>query len=198
MITTKEMKELEDISEESGISKLQLMENAGSALFREIKKRYEIKKKKTIVVCNQGNNGGDGFVLARYMNQNEYDVKLYFIGKKQKLKKESGFNFLLLKERFPDIFVTEPNFKDYDVIVDAIFGTGIKGKLREPFKSIIEKINSSGKKIISVDVPSGMDPDTGTYDVCVEPDLIITFHDIKQGMMKVKEKTIIVDIGIRK
>lgn len=196
MITSQEMKELEDFSEENGVSKLMLMQNAGIKLFETINKKYDLKNKKTLVVCNHGNNGGDGFVLANIMKKNKLDVKVYFIGIKDKLKKESGFNFLLLKDRFPDVFIQNPDFKNYDLIVDAIFGTGISGEIKEPYSTIIDKINSSGKIIISVDIPSGMNPDTGVYDKCVNADLIVTFHDIKQGMMKIKEKTVIVDIGI--
>ena len=190
------MRELENLSEENGISKLMLMQNAGIKLFETINKKYNLKNKKTLVICNHGNNGGDGFVLANLMKQNNLDVKVYFIGKKEKLKRESGFNFLLLKDRFSEVFIENPDFKNYDIIVDAIFGTGISGEIKEPYSSVIDKINSSGKTVISVDIPSGMDPDTGVYTKCVNADLVITFHDIKQGMMKIKEKTIIVDIGL--
>ena len=196
MISSKEMRELENLSEENGISKLMLMQNAGIKLFETINKKYNLKNKKTLVICNHGNNGGDGFVLANLMKQNNLDVKVYFIGKKEKLKRESGFNFLLLKDRFSEVFIENPDFKNYDIIVDAIFGTGISGEIKEPYSSVIDKINSSGKTVISVDIPSGMDPDTGVYTKCVNADLVITFHDIKQGMMKIKEKTIIVDIGL--
>jgi hydroxyethylthiazole kinase-like uncharacterized protein yjeF len=196
MITSEKMRELEDLSEEKGISKLMLMQNAGRKLFEIISRKYDIKNKKTLVISNHGNNGGDGFVLANLMRQNNYDVKVYFFGKKEKLKKESGYNFLLLKDRFPDIFTEEPDITEYDIIVDALFGTGITGKIREPYSSLIDNINSSGKIIVSVDIPSGMDPDTGIYDKCVDAELVVTFHDIKQGMMKIQEKTVIADIGI--
>ncbi len=196
MITSDEMKELEDISEERGVSKLILMQNAGRKLYEIINEKYNLEDKKTLIICNHGNNGGDGFVLANIMKQNNLDVFVYFIGKKQNLRKESGYNFLLLKDRYPDIFIQDPDLEDYDIIVDAIFGTGIKGKIREPYSTIIDNINNSGKIIVSVDIPSGMDPDTGVYDKKVDADLVITFHDIKQGMMKIKEKTVIADIGI--
>jgi NAD(P)H-hydrate epimerase len=201
MITSQEMKKLENLSEKQGISKLKLMENAGYGFFKEIEKKVDLEKKKILVLCGSGNNGGDGFVIARYLNENEYDVKVLFIGKKEKLKKESEYNYFRLKESCNDVFHKGKNYKNIissaDVIIDAMLGTGIKGKLREPYSSIVDLINNSNTKVIAVDIPTGLDPNTGkVLDKSIDVNLIITFHDIKTGLMKFKDKVVVVDIGI--
>ena len=198
MITSHEMRKLEDLSEKHGITKLMLMENAGRALFNEIKKRYTLEDKKILVVCGSGNNGGDGFVLAKYLYKGNYHVKVLFIGEENKLKKESGYNYWQLKEL--DAWISTGDYdsiKESDLIVDAIFGTGINGRIREPYSEAIDKINLSGKEIVSVDLPSGLDPDTGeVLDKVVNADLIITFHDMKPGLKKYGDLVVIADIGI--
>lgn len=198
MISSKEMRELEDLSEERGISKLMLMQNAGTKLFEILERKYSLRKKKTLIVCGHGNNGGDGFVLALKMKQQGINVDVELIGMEKKLKKESGYNYLLLKDKFPEVFVEDTDYAEYSLLVDAIFGTGLKGEIREPYSSVIDKINDAPATVVSVDIPSGLDPDTGVYDICVEADMIITFHDIKPGIMKLKEKTVIADIGLKK
>lgn len=194
MITTAEMKKLEDLSEKYGVSKLKLMENAGYGLYKEIKK---YKNKKILIVCGSGNNGGDGLVLARYLYIAGFDVKVLMLG--TKFKKESGFNFQLLKQINENIFTEDKNLIDsYDVIVDAMLGTGVKGEIKEPYSSVIDMINNSKKTIIAVDIPTGLHPDTGEADKIVKADIIFTFHDNKPGLEKFKDKVKIIDIGIPK
>ena len=98
MINSEKMRELEANSEKLGVSKLQLMENAGHGLYQIIKEKYNLENKKILIIANHGNNGGDGFVLARYLKQNNYNVKVYFIGEQTRLKKESGYNYFFLKD----------------------------------------------------------------------------------------------------
>ncbi len=198
MISTQEMRELEDLSEQKGISKLQLMESAGSGLYNEIKKKYDLNNKKILIVCGSGNNGGDGFVLARYLKQNNYDVNVLFLGKEEKLKKESGYNYYLLKDQFSDIFAEDYSIiNESDIIVDAMLGTGVQGKIREPFSEVIDLINQSNKTILAVDIPTGLNPDTSEIlDKVVNADIIYAFHDIKTGLENLKEKVIVVDIGL--
>ena len=198
MISTQEMRELEDLSEQKGISKLQLMESAGSGLYNEIKKKYDLNNKKILIVCGSGNNGGDGFVLARYLKQNNYDVNVLFLGKEEKLKKESGYNYYLLKDQFSDIFAEDYSIiNESDIIVDAMLGTGVQGKIREPFSEVIDLINQSNKTILAVDIPTGLNPDTSEIlDKVVNADIIYAFHDIKTGLENLNEKVIVVDIGL--
>ncbi len=89
------------------------------------------------------------------------------------------------------------NFNSYDFIIDAILGTGIEGKLREPISTVISLTNNSQAFKVAVDIPSGLNPDTGkACGKAVNADLIVTFHDMKKGLKKHKDKTVVVDIGI--
>ena len=91
------------------------------------------------------------------------------------------------------------DFSDYNVIVDAIFGTGIRGDIKDPLATLIKNLNKSKAYKVSMDIPSGINPDTGEKaNVFFEPDLIITMHDIKKGLESYKDKTVVADIGIKK
>lgn len=197
MISTKEMKLIEENSEYFGVSKLELMENAGKNCADYIKAHFPGKS--VLVVAGQGNNGGDGFVIARHLN-----CKIYFLGEESKLKHEAQVTFRKLnKSQFVnDVIETH-------IIVDCIFGTGFslsgglsvnvgKQSIPEPYFSVIKKINKIKAYRISIDVPSGLDADTGKGDVFVKANLVLTLHDIKQGLNKSKSKfnTKIIPIGI--
>jgi ADP-dependent NAD(P)H-hydrate dehydratase / NAD(P)H-hydrate epimerase len=191
MITVSEMRTLEDLAEKHGVSKLQLMENAGKGVADVLKNNFDLRGKKILIVCHHGNNGGDGFVIARYI-----DADVLFIGEEDKLKQEGKVNLKRIKDRIITDY-RKINFKSYDFIIDAILGTGIEGKLREPIATVINSINNSPAFKVAVDIPSGLNPDTGVViDKVVDADLIVTFHDIKKGLKKLKDKTVVVDIGI--
>ncbi len=201
MITTNEMRELEDKSEQIGITKLNLMENAGRGVFNILNERFNLNGKKLLIICYHGNNGGDGFVAARYLSD-FCKVDVLFIGERSKLRNEAFENY---KRIFRNKKVTildltaDVDFNKYDIIIDAILGIGIKGDIKEPIAQVIEKFNSSRAYKVSVDVPTGINPDTGEKaNKYVKPDIIITFHDIKKGLADYKHKTFIVDIGIPK
>jgi hydroxyethylthiazole kinase-like uncharacterized protein yjeF len=202
MITTEEMRELED---NSGLSRLSLMNNAGRAISNAIKDRFDIKDKKVLIVCYHGNNGGDGFVAANYL-ADHCEVDIFFIGDESKFKEETRINYEKvvnnIKVQFFDIAfydITSIDFDDYDLIVDAMLGTGVKGDINEPLLSVIDKFNSSKATKIAIDVPTGINPDTGEEsNKFINFDFLITMHDIKKGLEKYKDKTIIADIGIKK
>ncbi|MBW2980975.1 NAD(P)H-hydrate epimerase [Candidatus Woesearchaeota archaeon] len=202
MISTKQMKKLEDKSEELGVSKKQLMENAGKGINNILKKKFkDLKKKKILIVCHHGNNGGDGFVAARYLS-NKSTVEVLFMGKESKLKDEASANFNRIINNHKIQFTREfedLDFNSYNIIIDAMLGTGTEGKLKKPISSAVDKINKSKAYKVSVDIPTGLNPDTGkVIDKAVKADLIITFHDLKTGLKKLKNKTVVVDIGIPK
>ena len=187
MLTTNDMRILEDNAEYYGVSKLQLMEHAGKGVADFVRQNYP--NKKVLVVCGHGNNGGDGFVAARHLY-----APVYFLGDEFKLKSEARITYEKIKQRI----VRQPNLGSYDVIVDAIFGIGIHGTLKQPYAWIIKKINAAKKYVVAVDVPSGLDPDTGKGTLFVKPTHILTFHMLKQGLVKYKKITTVVDIGIPK
>ncbi len=184
----------------SGIPRVNLMENAGRAVYRSIKERFDLKDKKILVVCYHGNNGGDGFVAARYLC-NEAEIDILFIGDESKLKKESLANFKKLEhnEKVQFLIDDEVDFDDYDIIIDAILGIGIRGRLNREISAIIDDINNSTAFRVSIDVPTGMDPDTGeVVDKLVNADMVVTFHDMKKGLEKLQDKVVVADIGLPK
>ena len=200
MISTDEMRALEDRAEERGISKFNLMENAGKRIVEAIEDKKDVKDKRILIICYHGNNGGDGFVAARLF-AGKAEVDVLFIGDESKFKEEARENFKKIEGNNLIQFVSEEfvDFDDYDVIIDSILGTGVEGKLRGAIPAIIDRVNKSKAFKVSVDIPTGLNPDTGEIgDKIVNSDLIVTFHDLKKGLKAFEEKVLVVDIGIPK
>ena len=197
MISSHDMRVLEANSQ---IPIINLMENAGKAIYKVIKQKFDLKDKKILVVCYHGNNGGDGFVAARYLCD-EAETDILFLGDESKLKKEAMMNFKKIEhnEKIQFLIDDEVDFDAYDIIIDAILGIGIQGMLSKEISAVIEDINNSKAYKISVDVPTGLDPDTGiVVEKCVNADLIVTFHDLKKGLENLQDKTVVADIGLPK
>lgn len=174
-----------------GLTPLQLMENAGAAVAREIMSHMECGK--VLFVAGRGNNGGDAFVAARHLAlEDAYDVRVLLLGHRERIRtEESKHNFSLLaysgireiKEISDSTELgTYQGLKDADVIVDGILGSGIKGVPREPESTAIDLINSSGKYVISIDSPSGYDPEGERTVKSIHADMTITFHRMKQEL----------------
>ncbi|MCX8207225.1 MAG: NAD(P)H-hydrate dehydratase [Methanothrix sp.] len=173
-----------------GISTLQLMENAGAALASEIRR---IGGRRIAIIAGRGNNGGDAFVAARHLD--ELDVTVFLIGRARDITtEEARRNWDVLRRLEFDLReitdVSEIDLSGYDVVIDALFGTGVRGPIKGLEGEVIDLINSCGKRIVSVDVPSGMG--TGKE---VSPHITITFHRPKIGM---KGDFRVVGIGIPK
>lgn len=197
MISGEEIKVIDQNSEYYKMPTNQLMENAGKGLTDFIKKQF-IHTKKILFICGVGNNGGDGFVAARYLSETHH-VTLFLTGEKKDIKtKISQENFKKLEKTKTTIY-TIKNIEKLDelvsennLIVDSILGIGLTGELRKPCSFIVDKINKSNKKIVSVDIPTGF----GT-NKSVKPDYTVTFHDVKNGMNQKNCGIIkIVDIGV--
>jgi len=196
MISTHEMRQLED---NCGIPKAVLMENAGKAVCDVLNKKFSLKDKKILVVSYHGNNGGDGFVAARHLCD-DAEVDVLFMGDEKKLKEEALVNFKKIEnnEKIQILPLESVDFSDYDIIIDAIFGTGIAGEIKDPLATLISNLSKAKAFKVSVDVPSGINPDTGEKaNAYFEPDLLITMHDIKNGLVAYKDKTVVADIGIK-
>ncbi len=199
-ITSQEMSIIDTNCEYFGLSRLQLMENAGRGLADEIMSR--VRPCRVAIFAGLGNNGGDAFVTARFLKG--YDVEIYLMGSTMDIKTDIAMrNFLILKNAgFRIIEVKDSTMlKDIDaeVIVDGMLGTGVKGRLRQPYAKAVEMINESDATVFAVDVPTGLNPDTGEYDECVEADVTVTFHKAKPGLLKAKEvvgELVVKDIGI--
>lgn len=207
------MKLLEDMAEEIGISKLILMENAGLQLANIIQKQYSKNKSKNIlIVCGSGNNGGDGLVCARHLIQFADEITICLLNINGKLKTnevKKNWNLIrgIKKIKKMEIFQNKNFTKEFeneinksDIIIDALFGTGLHGKLNNQVAFVMNQINKSEKSIVAVDIPSGLNPLDGSIanDVIIA-ELTVTFHKSKTGLLQREEITgeiITVDIGI--
>ena len=174
-----------------GFPRKMMMENAGAAAARYIVEKFpNISEKKILVFAGLGNNGGDAFVVARHLAGYSSVVKVILLGSPDKIKTDEGrTNWKLLEKMNSLDLIVASDVQgldlEGDIIVDGILGTGISGKIREPYASAIDMINKSTSFKLAVDVPSGLDPDTGNIgDKCVKADVTITFHKMKVGMPK--------------
>ncbi|MCL4340393.1 MAG: NAD(P)H-hydrate epimerase [Thaumarchaeota archaeon] len=187
-ISTEEMKDVEHAAEALGLSSTMMMENAGRAVAQVVLERFD-RGTSVGVVCGMGNNGGDGLAAARHLRLLGYDdVSLFIIGERGQLKTQNVRLMLSLYEKLaPVVWLPVPGFdlSRFSVILDSIFGTGMRGYVKEPHRSVIESINRSSAYIIAVDVPSGVNSDDGTAaDPSVLADLTVTFHRAKNGLLK--------------
>ena len=206
-VTVEQIQELDRVAiQERGIPSLQLMEAAGKACFEVIRKK---SPKRVTVICGIGNNAGDGFVIARHLINAGVNLDLFVTGPTKRLKNDALVNCRILRKlKYPvhQILKIDSNFekclKKADCVVDAIFGVGLNREINDPFRSVIHAVNRFGKKIVSVDIPSGLDGTTGkTWGACIDASATVTFSFAKKGFY-LKEgpqhvgKIIVVDIGI--
>ncbi len=216
-ITADEMAAVDENCGYFGLVPLQLMENAGGQLAAAIQKRFPNGKNNAgeavtvTVLAGTGNNGGDAFVAARHLPG--FAVTVLLLGRARDLRtEEARRNWRILHES--DVTTREisdssqlqaaaAEVHDSVVLVDAIFGTGIKGAIREPEATAIALINSARPRafVVAADVPSGLDPTTGVTDNAVTADLTVTFHRAKTGLLAARAaayvgELVVADIGI--
>ncbi len=205
MITSQQMRELEEYALSKDISLAELMENAGRGVFRAIREKYELTNQRVVVFCGTGNNGGDGLVVARYFHEKHFPVVVLLLGPKDSLSDESRDNYEKLKKQVNVLFIltkeelSKFHFQPHHqlLLIDAMLGIGVKGIVREPIASAIDLFNSVPGIKVAVDLPSGLNADTGEImGKMSECDFIVTFHDIKTGLEKFQDKVKVVDIGI--
>ncbi len=194
-ITVDQMYKIENKGHDMGFLKKFMMENAGAASVRRLLNKLEnVTSKNILIFVGLGNNGGDGLVMARHLAGYGANVTVILLGTSDKIKtEESNWNWSIL-EKMPSVkLISGDSFSfDFkpDVIVDGILGTGISGDIREPYASAINYINETDCYKFAVDVPSGLDPQTGeTANICTKCDMTVTFHKMKQGIPKRKDLT---------
>ncbi len=206
VITSREMRALEVNAEYFGISLLQLMENAGRNVALEIASRFP-REQKIVIFCGLGGNGGDGFVAARHLLSMGFKVSLILAGKGTDIRHEAALKnwcaLQSLRESIPIQEVTDSSAipkVDAEIVVDALLGTGTKGKLKQPIKQIVEYINTLSASKIAVDVPTGIDSDTGeVLGNAVKANVTVTFYKAKTGLHNAKKyvgELIVKDIGL--
>ncbi|WP_226007469.1 NAD(P)H-hydrate dehydratase [Natrinema salinisoli] len=199
MITGERMAAVDENAAALGVPRKQLMESSGHAVAREIRAIAD-PGARVVVVAGRGNNGGDAFVAARFLD--EYDVTTLLLGRAELIGTEiARENWKALEKADYDTrAVTDSSGFDLpeaDVVVDAMLGTGISGELREPAATASAAINETDATVVAVDVPSGFDADAGDHaDNGVEADHVVTFHDAKPGLEALDAAVTVADIGI--
>ena len=209
-ITPEEMKALEEGAAGYGLGVKDLMENAGEGVAAFIVSRFW-SARRVCVVCGGGNNGGDGLVAARYLS-GRYEVDVLLLTSPQRMRtEEARGNWDALKatkarthivEDAPAVVGLSRLLSEADVVVAAIFGTGVKGGVvNEPYATAISLVNASRGVKVAVDLPSGLDPETGEVSVpSVVADFTLALHLPKVGLRGREEFTgevVIVPIGVR-
>ena len=200
------------------IPSLLLMENAGRGVVEKIQKHVgSLHGKSILIACGKGNNGGDGFVVARHLYNLDANVTVVVVGKAGDLKGDAKINYQAVKviskvfhkERSLDIVELKSSKKlkvlpKVDIIIDGIFGTGFTGNVRGIYKDVIEWINNSNAFKVSIDIPSGISADNGEVgNVAVKADVTVTMGLKKIGLITGKgrgysHRVEVVDIGIPK
>jgi len=184
-----EMKDLDRRATEGfSISQDLLMENAGQAVYFVMLQEFGIENNKFVVFCGGGNNGGDGLVVARKIHSNGGEVKVFLLDDETKFRGAAKKNFEIVSgmpiemSRVSSIDSVILELLDCDAIVDAIFGTGLVRKVNGIYKDVIQLINESQNTVFSVDIPSGINGDTGeVMGVAVKADYTVTFGLPKLG-----------------
>ena len=187
-----------------------LMENAGRGIAEIL--LAEKPKGKVVICCGRGNNGGDGFVIARHLNAAGVDVQVLLFANPKELMGDACMNHAIIAHSdIPMKVLTSPSaedlksiFKDAVWVVDALVGTGQKGILRSPFDIVVRQINESGVKVLAVDLPSGLDADTGiASDPTIKAAITATMVTPKTGFQNPEAqsylgKLMVVGIGLPK
>jgi len=208
--TAEQMRDFDRRAErEFGVPSIVLMENAGRHVSEAIRHMLRsVRGKRIAVVAGTGNNGGDGFVAARHLRDAGAEASVFLLGDPAEVKGEAKINLdMLLETGFTVKSVQsaseiEVPLTHSDAIVDAIFGTGLHGEVRGLTADVIQAINASGRPVVAVDVPSGLDADTGRIlGVCVNAERTVTFALPKIGLLTYPGAScvgelVVADIGI--
>jgi NAD(P)H-hydrate epimerase len=182
--------ELRRAIEEYGVPGVVLMENAGSGA-AEVLKRLFVRGP-VALVCGKGNNGGDGFVIARHLDNAGVPVRVLLFARPEELRGDAAIHYRIIERcRLPITMFAGPDLDEAALqrelaaaewVVDALFGTGLSGPLRPPFDQVIAAIHASPGRVLAVDIPSGLDCDTGEpLGPTVRAEHTVTFVAPKQG-----------------
>ncbi|MCH7541646.1 NAD(P)H-hydrate epimerase, partial [Patescibacteria group bacterium] len=158
-VTSKQMARVDEVAiNEFGINLLQMMELAGFGL-ASLCTLYLNKGGKVLILAGGGHNGGGGLVAAKHLHNWGYKVSIYLTSRQ--LKSSTQHQLRVIKKLGVATFTSKPTFPIFDLVIDSILGYNIKGTVKEPIRSLIEDINSKSLKAVSLDLPSGLNPDTG-------------------------------------
>ncbi|MHA3963960.1 MAG: NAD(P)H-hydrate dehydratase [Candidatus Thorarchaeota archaeon SMTZ1-45] len=211
-ITTEEMRILELNAQYLGVTHSMLMQNAGREVARVVESTSKVEGKHIVIVCGLGGNGGDGIVAARYLDEAGANIDVHLLGDAKTITNRDTLHNWDILNNLHDILSSElltesavkscKSIKEADILIDGIMGFGLRTKLREPLFSAVKVINQSPAIKYSIDVPSGIDSETGVvHGVAVKADHTIALHASKVGMSHAKDyigKLHVVSIGIPK
>ena len=177
-----------------GVPGVVLMENAGRSCAELIKEKLAgVHEPRVCIFCGTGNNGGDGYVIARHLLNSGFKVTLVICGDRNKIKGDAKINLDIVEGLSQPI--EQLNLKGGDIngqvetfttgadmLVDGLFGTGLKGQLRNEYKQLIENVNGRNCLVLAIDIPSGLDCDTGEpLGAAIKATYTVTFVAVKKG-----------------
>jgi len=198
MISSDRMAAIDRNAAALGVPRKQLMESSGNAIARAVRDATG-PPASVAILAGRGNNGGDGFVAARFLE--EYAVRTHLLGHPERIRTEiARENWAALEQgEFETVVHRDSSsiaLESPDIVVDAMLGTGASGAPREPVASAVEAVNQSGATVIAVDMPTGRNADTGdSPGVAVDADRIVTFHERKPAHDSFNNVSV-ADIGI--
>ncbi len=182
-----------------GIPGVVLMENAGRSCAELIEdKLKDVAEPKVCIFCGTGNNGGDGYVIARHLINRGIRVAVVVCGDRNKIKGDAKTNLDILEQMGESIERLNPAgcdiadrvklfSADAGIIVDSLFGTGLRGQLSDEYRLLIESINACNSPIMAVDIPSGLDCDTGEpLGAVIRAAWTVTFVAVKKGFVSAR------------
>jgi len=194
LYSTKQIRQVDEYAiNKMGIPGVVLMENASREIFQKIYGRIEhLDWPKIGFVCGKGNNGGDGFAAARHFSNDGYEVVVIYLGTEKEMSEDCRFNYQVLKKlslsnkkislkKFNSIFYLN-SLKGCKIICDALLGSGSQGSLREPYLSIINYLNKLKAIKVAIDIPAGLNADSGYAEISFNADFTITLGQLKKGL----------------
>ena len=209
VLTAEEMRSIDRKTiEEVGVPGILLMENAGLGVVEVIEEMLEETDDPTVsIFCGKGNNGGDGFVVARHLVNRSFNVRVYLVGEPADLRGDALLNFQILRGFGIDVEIIGQKrrlgrIQPGDLIVDALLGTGVSGEVTGFLADCIRWINRSGCPVVSVDLPSGLHTDDGTIGgVAVSAARTATMAELKRGLVLPPGRELagdidVIDIGV--
>jgi hydroxyethylthiazole kinase-like uncharacterized protein yjeF len=177
-----------------GIPGVVLMENAGRSCAELIEEKLaDTTDPKVCIFCGTGNNGGDGYVIARHLVNSGFSVTVFIVGDRNKIKGDAKVNLDVLEsmgQMIEQMNLTDGNIVERvktftagaDMIVDSLFGTGLSGQLSDEYNQLIKSLNSLNCPVLAVDIPSGLNCDTGQpLGIAIRADYTVTFVALKKG-----------------